>query len=60
MPHPSQPEADAQRASDELRRKRRDAVETVAERNRLAHVEARKQRQEADRRRSALRGPDDR
>lgn len=60
MPQPSQPEADAQRASDELRRKRRDAVATVAERNRLAHMEARKQRTEADRRRSALRGPNDR
>jgi hypothetical protein len=60
MPQPSQPQADAQRTSDALRRRRRDAVDTIAERNRLAHVEARKQRQEADRRRSALRGPNDR
>lgn len=60
MPQPSQPEADAQRVSDEMRRKRRNAVETVAERNRLAHMEARKLRKEADRRRSAARGPNDR
>ena len=60
MRHSSQSQLDAQRVSDEMRRKRRIAVETIAERNRLAHMEARKQRKEADRRRSARRGPNDR
>ena len=48
----------AQRGPTDMERKRRDAVEQIAERNRQAHQAAKKQRVAAEERRRRLRGPD--
>lgn len=49
---------DAQRAPTDMQRKRREAVDRIAERNRKAHQEAKQLRAQADERRRRLQGPD--
>ena len=48
---------EAKGASDSMEKKRRDAVQRIAERNKQAHQQAKKQRQESDRIRQLRRGP---
>jgi hypothetical protein len=54
-PHP-----DAQRVSGQMETKRREAVEQIAERNKQAHLKAKRQRQTSDRFRAMNRGPNPR
>ena len=54
-PHP-----DAQRVSDQMKKKRREAVERIAERNKQAHLKAKRERQSSDRLRAMNRGPNSR
>ena len=54
------PEPDTQRPSDSMEKRRRDAVQKIAERNKQAHLKARRQREESDRRRAMNRGPNPR
>ncbi len=56
---PKRPDGAAQ-ASPSMEKKRREAVDRVAERNRKAHMEAKKVRQESDRIKASRRGPNDR
>jgi hypothetical protein len=54
------PDPEAQRVSHEMERKRREAVQAIADRNKKAHEKAKKQRQESDRRKAMHRGPNPR
>lgn len=54
------PHADAQRVSDQMKKKRREAVERIAERNKQAHLRAKRERQTSDRLRAMNRGANSR
>lgn len=54
------PEHDAPRSPGHMEKKHREKVARVAERNRQAHLEAKKQRQKSDRLRAMNRGPNPR
>jgi hypothetical protein len=56
----SHPHPDAQRVSNDMRKKHREKVERIAERNKQAHLAAKKQRQASDRLRAMNRGPNPR
>jgi len=60
MSEPSSLDPGAQRTSDSLEKRRREAVQEIAQRNKEAHIRARKQREESDRIRAANRGPNPR
>ena len=60
MAETANPHPDAQRVSNQMERKRREAVEQIAERNKQAHLKAKRERQTSDRLRAMNRGPNPR
>ena len=60
MSEPGNPQGDGDRPRESMEKRRRAAVELIAERNAEAHRKAKKVRQESDRRRSLNRGPNPR
>jgi hypothetical protein len=60
MADKANPHPEATRVSGHMEKKHREEVAAVAERNRQAHLKAKKQRQESDRLRAMSRGPNPR